>query len=309
VHKWQYDIAHLFFSLPTGAILPFAGLGATPVIVSLRGSDVPGYDPAKRSLQLAHLLLRPATRWIWKRADRVVAVCGALGKLAEHTVPDLSFTVIRNGVDLDLFRPATDRDRSPSGPVRCVAVARLVERKGIADLLRAWRLLERGRFSLEIVGTGPSEGRLRELAAAICPDHEVRFMGPMSREKVAERYRKADVFTLSPLSEAFGNVFAEAMACGLPIVGTDVGGIPELVRDGENGILVPPGDHRSLAEAIQRVADDKELRCSMAVRNRAHAERDLSWDRATDCYVELYDELMAEAGSRRNDSKLTTPDR
>ncbi len=309
VRTWQYDIAHLFFSLPTGAILPFAGLGGTPVVVSLRGSDVPGYDPAKRSLQLAHLLLRPVTRWIWKRADRVVAVCGALGRLAERTVPDLSFSVIRNGVDLDLFRPATNRRRPLSGHVRCVAVARLVKRKGIADLLRAWRLLERGRFSLDIVGTGPIEERLRELAASICPGHAIRFLGPMSREGVAERYREADLFTLSPLSEAFGNVFAEAMACGLPIIGTNVGGIPELVRDGENGILVPSGDHRALAEAIRRVADDEALRDDMAVRNRGYAERNLSWDRATDCYLELYDDLLQKRGANETDREPTVPDR
>ncbi len=290
---WQYDIAHLFFSLPTGAILPFAGLGGTPVVVSLRGSDVPGYDPAKRSLQIAHSLLLPVTRWIWKRADRVVAVCGALGQLAERADPGRSFSVIRNGVDLQLFRPAVNGRGSPSGRIRCIAVARLVERKGIADLLHAWCLLERDRFSLEIVGSGSAEAKFRELAESMGLDREVQFVGPMSREQVAERYRQVDLFTLPPLSEAFGNVFAEAMASGLPIVGTNVGGIPELVKDGVNGLLVRPGDCRALADAIARLASDETLRRNMAERNRADAERGLSWDLATDRYMQLYDDVLA----------------
>lgn len=293
VHTWQYDIAHLFFSLPTGAILPFAGLRNTPVVVSLRGSDVPGYDPAKRSLRLAHSLLLPVTRWIWQRADRVVAVCKALGRLAERSDPGLSFTVIRNGVDLHLFHPAANGGESPPGPIRCIAVARLVDRKGIPDLLHAWRQLQRGHLALEIIGSGPAEVRFRDLAKRLGLDKEVRFAGPMSREKVAERYRSADLFTLSPLNEAFGNVFAEAMASGLPIVGTNVGGIPELVRHGINGLLVKPGDHSALAEAIDRLARDRRLRQSMAERNRAEAENSLSWDSATESYIQLYEDILA----------------
>jgi glycosyltransferase involved in cell wall biosynthesis len=82
-------------------------------------------------------------------------------------------------------------------------------------------LLERDRFSLEIVGSGSAEAKFRELAESMGLDREVQFVGPMSREQVAERYRQVDLFTLPPLSEAFGNVFAEAMASGLPIVGTN----------------------------------------------------------------------------------------
>ncbi|MDQ3224236.1 MAG: glycosyltransferase family 4 protein, partial [Gemmatimonadota bacterium] len=75
MRRHRYDVVHVFFSLPTGALLPLLDLRGIPVVVSLRGSDVPGYDPHNRPLQLAHRLLTPLTRWIWRRADRVVAVC------------------------------------------------------------------------------------------------------------------------------------------------------------------------------------------------------------------------------------------
>ena len=100
-----YDAVHVFFSLPTGALLPFLRLRDTPVVVSLRGSDVPGYDPHNSTLQWAHRLLAPLTRWIWRRADRVVAVCDSLGRLALQTLPDLDYAVVPNGVDLALFHP------------------------------------------------------------------------------------------------------------------------------------------------------------------------------------------------------------
>ncbi|MGI9190106.1 MAG: glycosyltransferase [Longimicrobiaceae bacterium] len=212
LHSNRYDAVHVFFSLPTGALIPLVGLTAEPVVVSLRGSDVPGYDRSKPKLQRAHRALLPLTRWIWRRADRVVAVCDSLRKLARETEPDLRVDVVPNGVDLDLFRPAPEPRPARRGPVRCIAVARLIQRKGLADLLRACSLLERGSFRLEIVGDGPSEDLLRSLAGELGVGGDVHFAGALERTALAERYREADLFTLVPFDEAFGTVFAEALA-------------------------------------------------------------------------------------------------
>ena len=287
LHTHRYDVAHFFFSLPTGALLPFLDLDGVAVVVSLRGSDVPGYDPHNRAVYYTHLVLRPFTRWIWRRADRVVAVCDSLGALGLRTLPTLRYAVVHNGVDLERFRPALTRTWR-SDRVRCLAVTRLVERKGLRDLIHALRRLERGRFELEIVGTGPDEAELRELATAEGLAGEVRFLGALDRDAVAERYRAADIFTLPSSAEAFGNAFAEALASGLPIVGTDVGGIPELVDHGVNGLLVPPGDPAALADAIRALADDPDRRREMACRNRAKAEATLDWGHITTRYLSVY---------------------
>src|SRR3954453_19326004 len=82
-----YDVVHFFFSLPTAAMLPLLDLGETPVVVSLRGSDVPGYDPHQRGLVRTHRALRRLTRGIWRPAARVVAVCESLGRQAQQTLP------------------------------------------------------------------------------------------------------------------------------------------------------------------------------------------------------------------------------
>ena len=290
----RYDAVHIFFSLPTGALLPFINLRGIPVIVSLRGSDVPGYDPYNIPVQCFHRILAPLTRWIWRRADRVVAVCESLGRLTAETAPGLIYSVVPNGVDLKLFQPSERKDRPEQAPVRCLAVARLVERKGLGELIRAFALLERGRYRLEIVGKGPDERILRELAARLGLADEVRFVGSLDRAAVARRYQEADLFTLPSSAEAFGNVFAEALASGLPIVGSNVGGIPELVEHGVNGLLVSPGNPVALAQAIRYLAEDPELRQEMRIGNRAKAEANLEWAQVTRRYLAIYEGAMRQ---------------
>lgn len=293
----RYDIVHIYFSLPTGALIPALSLGETPVVVSLRGSDVPGYDERNPQLVFAHRVLRPFTRWIWRRASRVVPVCESLGALARKTSPSLRYMVIGNGVDLDLFRPAASHASREPAPVRCLAITRLIERKGVSDLLRAWSLLPRGQYRLEIAGGGPQEAALRALAVELGVDGDVLFAGPLSRDEVVVRCQRSDIFVLTPHEEAFGNVFAEAIAAGLPVIGSDIGAIPTLVENGENGILVPPGDTAAIARAIRELGDDPDRRATMATRNRARAESMLSWDTVADRYLALYAELL---GRRRS---------
>ena len=114
----------------------------------------------------------------------------------------------------------------------------------------------------------------------------------LDRTAVAQRYREADLFTLPSSAEAFGNVFAEALASGLPIVASNVGGIPELVEHGSNGLLVTPGDVEGLAGAIRYLAGDPELRHEIAGRNRAKAEATLEWAHVTKRYLSIYQAIQ-----------------
>jgi glycosyltransferase involved in cell wall biosynthesis len=243
-------------------------------------------------------VLRPLTRWIWRRADRVVAVCGSLADQARQTLPDLRCSVIPNGVDLARFRPPL-RARPPGPRLRCLAVARLLERNGLADLICALGLLERGHYELEIVGAGSDEAALRELAAGQGLADLVTFRRPLEGAALAQRYREADVFTLPPWEAAFGDVFAQALASGLPVVGSAVGGIPELVRHGRNGLLVPPRGPIALAGAIRHLAGLPALRAEMGRCNRAEAEANLSWERVTTRYMSIYNGVQRRVPARR----------
>ncbi len=300
----SYDVVHFVFSLPTAAMLPLLDLHGAPVIVSLRGSDVPGYDARQVGLRQAHRLLHPLTRWIWRRAERVVVPSESLGRLARETDGRLRYSVVPGGVDLSAFRPRNALRRLPDGVVRCLAVARLVERNGLDDLLDAMALLERGRYQLEIVGSGPHEAALRERARRLGLETSVRFTGWLEQREVARRCREADVFTLAPWVESFGNAFVEALASGLPIVGSTAGGIPELVEHGRNGMLVPPRRPRELAHAISWLGADPRLRSEIGRRNRADAQRTHAWDRMTARHLTLYHGVQRRAPVRRTLAEL-----
>jgi glycosyltransferase involved in cell wall biosynthesis len=279
----RYDLVHVFLSPPTGALLPLLGIGEVPLIVSVETGENPGSDsPAVRRL------LGPFNRWICRRADRLVAASECLGGLALRDAPGLRYSVVHTGVDLARFHPARTLGRSRAGRVRCLAVAELTERARMADLIRALALLERGRFELEVAGTGIEESSLRALAASLGVGQYVVFRGPQSGPEIAARYREADLFTLAPSAEFTGSRFAEALASGLPVVGSSVGAIPEIVEQGNNGLLVPPRDVRALAEAIARLASNPQLRREMGRRNRLKAKATLGWSRMTERYLSIY---------------------
>jgi glycosyltransferase involved in cell wall biosynthesis len=228
----------------------------------------------------------------------------SLGRLAQRTDARLRYSVVPGGVDLVSFRPRPALRRLPDGVVRCLAVARLVERNGVDDLLDALALLERGRYQLEIVGTGPHEAALRERVRRLGLEGAVRFTGWLEQREVARRCREADLFTLAPWVESFGNAFVEALASGLPVVASTAGGIPELVEHGRNGMLVPPRHPRELAHAISYLAADPRLRAEIGKRNRADAERTYSWDRMTTRHLALYHGVQRRAPSRRPMAEL-----
>jgi glycosyltransferase involved in cell wall biosynthesis len=281
----RYDLVHLFFSPPTGALLPLLDLGDVPVIVSLQWADNSGPGPESRFVRR---LLGPFNRWVWRRADRLVVASESLGRVALSGSPGLRYSVVHNGVDLACFYPARTLRRSRAGRVRCLAVAELREEARMADLICALALLERGRFELEIAGTGPEEASLRALAASLGVAQEVVFRGPRSGPEFAQRYREADLFTLAPSAEFTGSRFAEALASGLPVVGSSVGAIPEIVEQGNNGLLVRPGDVRAIADAIARLAANPQLRREMGRRNRLKAKATLDRSRMTERYLSIY---------------------
>jgi glycosyltransferase involved in cell wall biosynthesis len=161
----------------------------------------------------------------------------------------------------------------PPGTFVIVTHARLVPHKGIADLVEAVTLLPDplGTLRLMVAGDGPERAALTALAAARLGTRAI-FTGHLA--ETADLYAAADVFALPTRLEGFGLVFVEAAFHGVPSIGTATGGVPDAVRDGETGLLVPPGDIAALAAAIQRLRDDPAMRARLgaAARVRAHAE-------------------------------------
>ena len=294
-----FDVLHYFFGLPTGGLLMLPGRHRrVPSVVSLRGSDVPYYDAHNPTIHRLSLALRPVIRKIWHRADRVVALSEGLRDTARRTDSDLPISVIPNGVETDLFRPAEPSDLHSEGPLRLVTVTRLVERKGLQHLLEAIALVRHEvDLRLVIAGTGNYEEDLRGLANELAVSDIVEFLGYQPRESLPELYRDSDLFVLPSMAESFGLVFAEAMSSGLPVIGGRTGGVPELLGD-ENGILVEPGDVDGLATAIRDLAEDPEHRQSMGIANRKRVVESYSWREVARKYLQIYREIRSEANGR-----------
>lgn len=287
----NYDIEHYFFSLPTGllTLAPHGG-PATPYIVSLRGSDVPGYDPFNSKVEHLHTLMKPLTRRIWQRASRVVALSTALARTARRTAPELDVEVIPNGIDERRFSPPDARP--PGNALRLITVARLLERKGIQTILEACAKPTILPVELRIVGTGPFETELREMVKAYGLEDRVRFLGFVPNEELPSHYRRSDIFVLPSETESFGLVFAEAMSCGLPIAASNVGGIPETVRDGIDGLLCPPGDPLALRENILRLASSIETRKEISHSQRERILERYTWDKIAARYADVYQAVL-----------------
>ena len=170
---------------------------------------------------------------------------------------------IYNGLTIAGFRRANFSSASPL----IVAVGRLIDKKRFADLIRACRLLmERGRsFRCEIIGEGPLEKELHQQIHDLDLQNYVKLLGPKPQHEIAEHLAMGTVFVLPSLIDASGGmdnlptVIMEAMATGLPVISTPIGGIPEMVVQNETGVLVPAGDSSALASAIERVIADFSL--------------------------------------------------
>jgi colanic acid/amylovoran biosynthesis glycosyltransferase len=172
--------------------------------------------------------------------------------------------VVRNGIRLDQFTPGPP---PAAPPFRMVCVARLVEKKGLPDLIEACAILrDRGLdFQLGIVGKGNLRQELESLIDCRKLRDHVQLLGPHTHGEVLLRYREAHLCVLSAVVGRDGNQeglpvsIVEALACGLPVVSTPIAGIPEAVRNGHNGLLVPPGDPAALASALERVMREPGL--------------------------------------------------
>jgi glycosyltransferase involved in cell wall biosynthesis len=259
----------------------------------------PGAAPMRVAMALRNSVLRRAASFV-AISDEIVQELEAVG-----IDPD-RIARVPNGVDTDRFRPANSEERDrlrtllrlPPGRI-VVFTGRLVSYKGLPTLLEAWHsLVDAGtEGTLVLVGTGSSdihncERELRELVEVRGLTNRVIFTGPV--ENVDAYLRAADVFAFPTENEAFGLSLVEAMACGLPCVSTPVGGIPDFVVDGHNGLLIPPKDPTALRDALARlVGDDPKARSLGAAARKTVLDR-FSHDAVADAYVELFSKLVPQ---------------
>ena len=264
-----------------------------PTTITLRGTEVPhSKNPA----------LRPRLTRALQRATRVFSVSHSLRRLAiELGTPEINTEVVGNGVDITCFHPiardaARRRFEIPLNAKVLISVGGLVERKGMHRVIACLPALIEHHPDLHylVVGGGSAEGDMRaELdaqVAALGLNERVHFLGSLAPDELKWPLSAADVFVLATRNEGWANVFLEAMACGLPVVSTDVGGNAEVVCRPELGNIVPFGDAQALQQALDAALNKTWDRA--AIIEYAHANQ---WDKRVAQLLRAFDTILDTA--------------
>ena len=233
---------------------------------------------------------------IMKNCNRIA---GVSQNTLDITVPDEfkeKTQVVYNGVDVKMFKPSNkpegiEKRFGFEGKKVILTVCRLVEQKGLVYLLEAMShvLTEEKEAHLVIVGRGPLLDELKRKSLTLGLEESITFIPERISEKdLARIYAACDVFVLPSLWEPFGMVVVEAMASGKPVVGSKIGGIPEIILDEKTGFLVPPRGHEELAEKILFLLKNPKKARSMGVWGRKRAEKSFTWDETAKSYEKFY---------------------
>jgi glycosyltransferase involved in cell wall biosynthesis len=240
--------------------------------------------------RFARSAYRGYVRWLLGMADAVWvnSKCTARGVVAAGIPPERIHR-IPPGFDKGP-EPLPDRASRP-GPVRLLCVGAIAPGKAQDILLQACARLDSGSFHLEFAGnmdgTDGYSTRIREMAAAPGLLDSVELMGPVPQEDLAAVYDRADILVHPARWESFGMAVAEGMWRGLPVVASDVAALPELVRHGINGLLVPPGDPATLATSLAGLIDDPGMRLRMGRESRRAAEGMNDWEDTGRAFFDL----------------------
>ena len=191
--------------------------------------------------------------------------------------------IVRPGVDTSVFYPERTVNKEPgiSEIVFVGSLRRSHRHKGLHILLRAFSQVRKALpCRLRIVGSGDAEPDYRALCQQLGVGEETEFLGAISNDELRAVYSSADVAVLPSLNpaEGFGMVLTEAQACGTPVIGSRVGGVPEALREGETGLLVPPDDAPALSEALLRLLSDPGARQRFGQAGHAWVHRELAWN-------------------------------
>lgn len=241
---------------------------------------------------------RQHERWLWRLADHHLCNSEALKTLMVHKygIPEPRVSVIVNGIDCTRFHPPSAAATAARAPV-VLCVARLVPDKDLMTLVSAFELVaaQRPDARLLLVGDGPLRGPVISAATRRLP--RGRFQWLPGLEDLLPLYQEASLFALSSVREGLPNVVLEAMACGLPVVATRVGGLEEAVEHGRTGLLARPRDPETLGRLMLELLNDEERRAALGRAGRRRAEERFAMNTVARCFERFLLQLMEAEGA------------
>ncbi len=280
---FEFELIDAHYIYPDGVAAVLIGkLVGKPVVITARGSDI--------NVITGYMLPRLFIKWAVNNASAVITVSAALkDKIKSLGVSQNNISVLRNGVDLTLFKPSEDRESLRKSldlnKKTILSVGNLIPLKGHHLVIEA--LLDLPGYELLIAGAGPEEFRLKQLVARYSLDDRVIFLGSMNQADLQKYYSASDVLVLASESEGWANVLLESMACGTPVVATNVGGAAEIVQTETAGVLVDTRNAESIRVGIEKMIKNYPNRAEV----RQYAEL-FSWEETSAGQYELFEKIL-----------------
>ncbi len=287
--------------------------GIAALLFKLRHPSVPLLLTLQEGDSESHILRRvgifyPFWNLIFKKADHIQAISNYLADFARRHGARCPVEVVPNGVDVKKYQVSSIKYQDKKAPI-IITTSRLVHKNGIDILIRAAAylkaLIPNSKFIIQILGGGPDGQKLKNLAAELGVEDRIEFLGHVEPDQIPSYLLQADIFVRPSRSEGLGSSFLEAMAAGLPIIGTPVGGIPDFLKeyntnlqmetnatnDEANGLFVEVDNPQDLAKKIALLLEDDQLRARLGENGRKLVLQNYSWDKIAEKMSAVFQSL------------------
>ena len=294
----DYDVVHSHLAFPTGQSGTIVKkLRKKRHLITVQGGDLADYK-SETPAKYFGIILKPLISWSLKNADLVHAV-SIYTKIRAEELGARETIMIPNGVDVTEFKPMD------KGIIRAkygysekdfiiVSVSRLTPKNGIDYLIKAIdRVIDDiPNIRLVVIGDGIQRKKLIQLINNLRLTNKIDLLGNIPHSEIPEYLNIADVFVRPSLEEGFGISFIEAMACKVPVIGSNIGGIPDIIKDAENGYMVVPRNINELVQKLIRLSKDKELRHNLAENGYQTVQEKFNWNVVLKNMYGIYEKLL-----------------
>ena len=286
--KNDFDIIHVHFPFPLALFgIAMKRVSKKPLVMTCHGSEV---NMAKKNL-----IFRKLFNFMLKHADFITVNSTFMKNEVEKIIQNKNIEIIPMGAGIGDISDKSAEKKEKKTKTNILFVGRLIEWKGTKYLIDAVKMLDPVKFELHIAGDGPERKNLEKNA------HEnVIFHGYQTGKNLEELYLNADIFVLPSIvddagyTEGLGTVLLEAANFSIPSIGTNVGGIPDIIIDKKTGLLVPPKDPEAIRDAVKKLAENSELRETLVENAKKHLEKSFSWTTISEKFFEIYSKAMSQ---------------
>lgn len=305
VKKHDIKVIHAHHTIPVGLVGVIIGkIMRTPVVITSHLMDITTHGTDEGPLGNikdfeSNFFYRKLISFSLNSCKKIVAVSADLAnRIIQMGIDPEKTIVLRNAVDIHRFKPVKNIEMRnkyniKENEILIVFAGHLEPFKGIFELLDAFYEIRKKNqnVKLVVIGGGQSEKEVKEIVSKYNLNGHITFTGKISPDTIQNFYQMADIFTLPSYTEGLPLVVVEAMACGLPIVASCVGGIPEIVKNNENGFLIPPRNKEKLAQKLDILINNRELREKFGKKSVELIDNEFNIDKRVNKLINIYKDI------------------